>query len=71
MGALMTAVALLNAAQDSGNAAPQMPGGPARLTFACKNLADVICFSLSRLESLSTEQDTLSSRNKECQGLTS
>lgn len=69
VGALMPAVALLNAAQDHGKTATEMLAGPARLTSACKDLADVAYFSLSRLESLSTEQDTLSSSNKECQGL--
>lgn len=69
VGALMPAVALLNAAQDPGKTATEMLAGPARLTSACKDLADVAYFSLSRLESLSTEQDTLSSSNKECQGL--
>lgn len=45
---------LLNAAQDPGNTAAQMLAGPARLTSACKDLADVAYFSLSGREGLST-----------------
>lgn len=45
--------------------ATQGLAGPAGLTSVGKDLADVVRFSLSRLESFSTEQDTLSRRYKE------